>query len=438
MSVQQHRVDELTEGQALLARANAVIPSGVSSGGRFAYRDVMLRAQGAYVWNADGRRFVDYVLGYGPIVLGHCHPQVNVAAARIAAICDITAVGPQLGEIELAEDITRLMPSAEKVAFCGSGTEGTLHAVHLARAATGRRRLLKFHGAYHGWHDHLGVGARFAYGGSRDGTSRQPHGAGLHPDAMNDVAVIEWNDFDALRQAFGEDGDELAAAFCEPYVHSFGCVPPAPGFLEELRTLCSRDGVVLVFDEIKTGFRHHLGGYQAICGVTPDLTVFGKAIANGYPIAGIAGRHDLMDRLGPASPNNAAMDGTFNAWPQSIAAAHETLRILEAGGIDRLFQLGERLRTGLRRAIHDAGVTACVAGFGSEYIVYFRRDLPRNYPEAADQDHNRAKAYRTTLLAGGILEPVGSLIDRRLCLAATEDDIDETVEVASRALKLAA
>jgi glutamate-1-semialdehyde 2,1-aminomutase len=420
--------------ESMLARAAAVLPNGVSSGGRARFGDMVVRARGAHVWNAEGKRFVDYLLGYGPIVVGHCDPRVNDAVARAVATCDLNWVGAQAGEVELAEAICAAMPCADKVAFCTSGDDATLHAVHLARAATGRLRLLKFHGSYHGWHDHVAVGSRFTTGRRDPRAMREPNSAGLHPGCVADVTVVEWNDAEGLRAAFAEQGDELAAAFAEPYVHSYGCVAPAPGFLEELRALCDKHGVVLVFDEVKTGFRHHVGGYQAVCGVTPDLTAFGKALGNGYSIAGIAGRSPIMDLLGSASETNATIEGTYNGSPYLMAAGLATLEILQDGGIERLYELGDRLRAGLSRVVAEADVDACVAGWGSEWAVYFRPDPPRNYNDVLDSDNDRAEAFRRAMFARGILEPPFAASDRRLCLALSDEDIDETVEAAAEAL----
>lgn len=427
-------VEAATDRGAILARASSVIPNGVSSGGRALFDDVIVRAEGAYVWNADGKRFIDYLLAYGPIVVGHCDPRVNEAVAKAVSTCDLNWVGPQAGEVELAEEICEVMPSAEKVAFCTSGTDATLHAVHLARAATSRSRVIKFHGSYHGWHDLLAVGSRFTKGGTGPGGMAEANSAGLHSGAVADVAVLEWNDLDAVRETVAREGSELAAIFAEPYVHSYGCVAPAPGFLEGLRDICTENGSVLVFDEVKTGFRHHVGGYQAVCGVTPDVTAFGKALGNGYSIAGIAGRSAIMDLLGSASETNATIEGTYNASPYAMAAGRATLKILRDGGIERLYELGDLLRSKLAHAITAAGVKARVVGWGSEWIIYFGAEPPRTFREVLETDTARAEACRMRFLADGILEPPFTLSDRRLCMATTEADIDETVEVAARAL----
>ena len=343
-------------------------------------------------------------------------------------------VGPQPGEVELAESIVEVMPSAEKVALFPTGTDSAVHAVHIARLATGRRRLLMFHGSYNGWADSIAVGSRFDYGDTAPAHDELNSG-GLDPLAATDAIVLDWNDEQALRAAFDAHGHEIAAAITEPYMHTFGAVPPAPGFLEALRDLSTRHGVVLVFDEVKTGFRAHVGGYQAIAGVTPDLTTFGKAAGNGWTLAGLAGRTDLMDLLGEGGPDSADSNGTMNAQPYAIAAGRATLGILRDGGIERLYELGERMRAGLREAVSASGVEASVSGFGSEWALYFRSEPPRNYREAAhDHDHERAEAYLAAMLERGILEPPFVLGDRRLNLATTEEDVDRTLEAAAGAL----
>jgi glutamate-1-semialdehyde 2,1-aminomutase len=424
-----------TDRESILTRAAKVIPNGASAAGRAEPRDVIVRAQGAYLWNSEGKRYIDYLLSWGPIVVGHCDPRVDEAVTRAASTCDLMWVGPQPGEVELAEAISEVMPCAEKVNFFPTGTDALLHAVHLARAVTGRRRLLMFHGSYNGWVDDLAVGSRFGYGDTAP-APYELNSAGLHPGAMVDAVVVEWNDFEGIRAAFAEHGSELAGAFCEPYVHTFGCVPPEPGFLEALRDLCSRHGALLVYDEVKTGFRAHLGGYQAICGVTPDLAAFGKAVGNGWTLAGLAGRAEAMDHLGEASPTRVDTNGTYNAQPYALAAGLATLEILRDGGIERLYELGDRMRSGLAQAITDAGVEASAAGLGSEWTLYFRSDPPRNYKEAAhDHDHERGEAYLEAMLEEGVLEPPLVIGDRRLCLATTEDDVDATIEAAARALR---
>jgi glutamate-1-semialdehyde 2,1-aminomutase len=420
-----------TETGSLLERAARVLPGGASAGGRPVYQNTIVRAQGAYLWDADGRRFVDHLNSYGPIVIGHCDPRVNDAVTRTAATVDLNWVGPQAGEVELAERIVETMPSAKKVVFVNTGTDALQHALHIARAATGRMRIFKFHGHYHGWVGHLGVGANFDVEPGAAPPPDAPNSGGSEAGVADSVTVVDWNDVDATVSAFASQGDTYAAIFVEPYLHSYTNAPPKPGFLELLRRLATTHGAVLVFDEVKTGFRHHVGGYQALAGVTPDLTAFGKALGNGYTIAGLAGDTDLMDLLG----TQVTIDGTYYANPYALAAGIATFDILRDGGVDRLWQLGERLRAGLEQAIADTGVTANVTGVGSGWIVNWRAQPPVTFREAVDADLERGEAFRLAMLDAGILLPPYVITDCRISLAFNEDDIDETVAAARQAFR---
>jgi glutamate-1-semialdehyde 2,1-aminomutase len=426
------RSDQLqVDRAAILERAGRVIPGGASAGGRPDFHDVIVRAQGAHLWNADGKRYIDHLNSYGPIVIGHADPRVNDAVTRTAATVDLNWVGPQAGEVELAERIVQAMPSAEKVVFMNTGTDALQHALHVARAATGRTRIFKFHGHYHGWVGPLGVGANFDVVPGAAPAPHAPNSGGSEPGLADSVTVVDWNDVAATTAAFAAHGDEYAAVFVEPYLHSYTNAAPAPGFLELLRQLASRYGAILVFDEVKTGFRHHLGGYQAIAGVTPDLTAFGKALGNGYTIAGLAGRAELMDLLG----TKVTIDGTYYANPYALAAGIATFDILHDGGVERLWQLGERLRTGLAEAIRDSGVTANVTGIGSGWIMNWRAQPPVTFREAVDADLERGELFRQAMLDAGILLPPYVITDCRISLAFSDDDIDETIEAARRAFR---
>ena len=420
------------ERSAMLARARQVIPGGASAGGRPIYDDVIVRSHGAYVWNADGKRFIDHLLSYGPIVVGHTDERVNRAVIETMDRVDLNWVGPQANEVELAERIVEVVPSAEKVVLMNTGTDALQHALHVARAATGRRKVLKFHGHYHGWAGELGVGANFDVAPGQAPAREAPNSGGSAPDVAADVVVVDWNDAEAVRAAFDAFGGEIAALFTEPYLHSYTNAAPAPGFLELLRGLTSRHGAVLVFDEVKTGFRHHLGGYQAIAGVTPDLTALGKAMGNGFTISALAGRAPLMDLLG----TEVTIDGSYYANPYAAAASLATIDVLADGGVDRLWALGERLRDGLSKAIADVGVTANVTGVGSGWIINWRAEPPVTFRQAADADFDRAEAFRVAMLDAGILLPPYVITDNRICVAFTVDDIDETVEAARRAFTL--
>jgi glutamate-1-semialdehyde 2,1-aminomutase len=424
--------------QTMIERARRVIPNGASSAWRSVHDEAIVRAEGAYLWNAEGRRYIDCLCAWGPIVIGHCDPRVNQAVLDAMNTCDLNAVGPHRGEVELAEAICEVMPSAERVAFCQSGTDTTLHAVHAVRAFTGRTKLLKFHGSYHGWHDSLAVGVRYNAVGSRGRSLNEPEGAGLHPAVVGDVLVVEWNDLASVEQAFATHADELAGVVCEPYAQGFGCVAPAPGFLEGIRALCTRHGVPLVFDEVKTGFRHHVGGYQALCGVTPDVTAFSKALGNGFAIGGVAGREEIMSvfEIGH-NGMEAVWDGTSNSSPYAMAAGLATLGILRDGGVERLNQLGERMRAGLREAVAETGAVATITGVGASWMVYFLPEAPVNYRQALANNTAQATVYNRAMRAAAIMEPLVGLGDRRLCLAMSDDDVDEAIEAARGAFRKA-
>jgi glutamate-1-semialdehyde 2,1-aminomutase len=357
---------------------------------------------------------------------------------KAMATCDLTGIGPQFGEIEVAEIICEVMPCADRVAFCTSGTDATMHAAHLARAATGRRKIVKFHGAYHGWSDVVAVGS--ARADSTPSTPMEtPNGGGLHPGSLEDVILVEWNDAAGVVRAFAEHGPQIAAVMTEPYIHSFGCVPAEPGFLELLRTSCTDNSSVLIFDEIKTGFRSAIGGYQSICGVTPDLTAFGKAVANGFAVAGIAGRESLMGYLGAYTGERATIDGTYNAAPYAMAAARATLDVMRTEDVfGRLYELGERVRTGLSQAASAAGVPVTVTGLGSEWAVYFQPTAPRNFREALRSDGQTYGRWHAAMVEGGIIQPAFPNGDRRLCAATSDADVEQTIEVAERAFRACA
>ena len=416
----------------LLTRARRVIPGGASAGGRPLYDDVIDSAQRAYLYSPTGKRYIDHLLSYGPIVIGHTDEVVNAAVASTMSRVDLNWVGPQANEVELAEKIVALVPSAEKVVLMNTGTDALQHALHVARAATGRQRILKFHGHYHGWVGELGVGANFDVEPGAAPAASTPNSGGSAPDVADDVIVVDWNDIEAVEQVFLAHGRDLAAVFTEPYLHSYTNAAPAPGFLERLRELSSLHRAVLVFDEVKTGFRHHVGGYQVIAGVTPDLTALGKAMGNGFTISALAGRADLMDLLG----TEVTIDGTYYANPYGAAASLATIALLEAGAVEHLWTLGERLREGLTAAIRDTGVVANVTGVGSGWIINWRETPPVTFSEAADADFDRAESFRVAMLDAGILLPPYVITDARICAAYTIDDIDETVEAARRAFAL--
>jgi glutamate-1-semialdehyde 2,1-aminomutase len=362
---------QLPDGAALRRRAAQVLPASAARHGGF--DELVVRGQGAYLWTADGRRLVDYFLSHGTTIIGHGDPAVNDAAALAAACCGRTGVGPQRAEVELAEQIVAWLPSAEKVTFVTGGDEALRRAVEVSRAALGRRRILM--------------------------------------SSIGDPGA---------RTAFARHGREVAAVVVAPYLDGDASAAPGSAFLEQMRELATRHGSLLVLDERETAFRHHLGGYQAIAGVTPDLTVLGEAMANGHSIGALAGRRDLIDGF-------IAPGGGCEPWgphPYTFAAARATLELLGNGGLDRLHELGARLRERLRGAIHDARADATVTGSGPTWRLAWG---------AADSEHTRA--FGAAMREAGVLLPFSPLAACHVCLATSADDIDEMVAAAARAFR---
>src|ERR687892_1666815 len=425
---------QIVDQHAMLARAAKVMPTGGSAAGA-ELRVLIVRTQGAYLWNADGTRYIDPLLGGGAIVIGHCDPRINRAAAHAAATCDLNWVGPQVGEVELAETVCAVMPCADKATFYPSEREALLHALELARAVTGRSCLLRFRGSHMDLVGNLAAAPLYTNDRASAPYSSAGSGEGDATLAPSEI-VVEWNDVVTVRSIFADYGSEVAAVVCEPHVSAYGSVAPDPGFLEELRALCSLRGSLLLFDEIKSGFRVHLGGYQAICGVTPDLAVIGNAIGNGWALGGLGGRADVMDQLREMSPNRAGALGVHCAQPYAIAAGLATFDILQDGGIARLNELGHRMRAGITEVIRAAAVEACVTGLGSEWNLYFRSKPPTNYEEAAgNHNYEHARRFVNAMLDQGILEPPTAFGDRHLCLATSEKDVDVTIEAVAHALQ---
>jgi glutamate-1-semialdehyde 2,1-aminomutase len=420
-----------TRSQSMLEQARHVLPGGVSGAIRSVQPDLVFTgAQGAYLFDAEGRRYIDYLGGFGPVLLGHCHAEVNRRVAETLSRIDLIGVGASRLEVQLAEKICQHVPSAEKVVFCNSGSEATYLALRLARAATGRQKIIKFQGCYHGWHDAvlMNVISTPEKVGRKD-----PLSAGMLPQAIEHTLVLPFNDLTAVSQALQQHGHEIAAVILEPLPHNMGCIFPTEEFLQGLRRLTRLYDIVLIFDEVITGFRHGLGGYQKVVGVTPDLTTLSKAIANGYPLAAVAGRADILDQCQPGG--DVFFAGTFNAHPAGVAAALATIEVLERPeSYPHLFRLGKRLRQGLREIVQQCGIPATVTGYGSVFLLYFLEAPILSYDDLLRNDAEKFLAYRRALIAHGIYELPVNLKRSYISLAHSESDIDRTLEVARSVL----
>ncbi|MFI7418572.1 aspartate aminotransferase family protein [Nonomuraea sp. NPDC049684] len=422
----------------LAERARQVIPGGVNSGQRSipGLTDLVItHAAGARFRDSQGREFVDYHAAFGPPLLGHNDPDVSAAVAEAGRTVDLCGVGVTAGEVELAETLVELVPSVEKVLLTSTGSEATFHALRVARAATGRRLVVKFQGCYHGWHDAVSLNVISAP--EKVGT-HDPISTGILPEVLQATLVLPFNDPEAVRRAFAEHGDDIAAVILEPVPHNVGCLLPEQEFLETLRAECTRAGSVLIFDEVITGFRHHLGGWQAICGITPDLTTMGKAIANGYPVGALGGRADLMELFSSRPGGPAFFAGTYNGHPAVVAAALATLRKLREEPVhEHVFRLGERIRTGLAEVFASLDIPALVSGYGSVFVGYFMTGPARTYDDLLRNDANMFIGYRRRLLEHGVFELPLNLKRSHVSYAHTDADADHLLEAAATAGRLA-
>jgi glutamate-1-semialdehyde 2,1-aminomutase len=415
-------------------RALAVIPGAVQSVKRRVDPPLcIVRGNGAYVEDADGKRYIDYQAGLGPVILGHAHPVVNEAVTQVLAEGNQFGTGFSELEVRAAELIVDLVPSVDKVLFCSSGTEATFHAVRLARAATGRERIVKFEGNYNGWHDYLLTSVE----PPAERLGKPVAGsAGTLRAAFEATLVCRYNDLERLEALVREH--DVAAIVLEPIMHNQPTIEPEPGFLEGVRALCDEHGAVLVFDEVVTGFRHGIGGYQAVAGVTPDLTTMGKAMANGFPVAALGGRAELMDRFNTNWPDGVVhFGGTYNGNAIAMTATIATIETLRDGRLyEHVFELGDRMRRGLSELLAEQGVEGLVSGFGSIFAVTFGATRLRSYDDVVVADHALANAYRAGLVERGVLEPPGS-VRSHISASHTEKDVDDTLERAREALRAA-
>lgn len=418
---------------SLFERATAVTPGGVNSGAR-GLRDPIVweRADGAYLYDADGQRYLDYHAAFGPIILGHNHPAVNEAVAQAMTQLDLTGVGTTELEIRLAEKVVEHVPSAEMALIFGSGTEATYLAQRLARAVAGRKKLVKFQGCFHGWHDYLLMNIISA----PDKIGQQdPASAGMLPEAIDNTIVLPFNDSEALELAVQAQGDEIAAIILEPIPHNIGCVLPQEEFVKTLRRLCDEHGIILIYDEVITGFRHGLGGYQEKLGVLPDLTTLAKAIANGYPCAVLAGRQDLMMRFSSAG-GDVFVGGTYNGHPVATAAALAAIAELEDGKVhERIFRLGEKARRGLQEIADRLDIDMTVAGYGSVFVPYFMSGAISRYADLLRNNTEADTLFRSEMTKRGIFMLPLAMKRNHVSAAHTDADIDRTLNIAEDVLK---
>ena len=422
-----------SRSQRLFEEAQRWLVGGVNSPVR-AFKAVggtplfISRGQGSRIYTAEGHELVDYVGSWGPLILGHAHPQV--VAALKAAVEEGTSYGaPTEREIELARLIHQAMPAIEKVRFVNSGTEATMSALRLARAYTGRPKIVKFAGGYHGHADLLLVQA-----GSGVTTLGLPGSAGVPPSVVQDTLVAPYNDLEAVNTLFETFPDQIAAVIVEPVAGNMGVVPPVPGFLEGLRRLTQEHGALLIFDEVITGFRVAYGGAQGLYGIQPDLTCLGKVIGGGLPVGAYGGRREVMDQLAPLGPVYQA--GTLSGNPLAMAAGIATLQVLaQPGTYEQLEERAGRLAQGLEEAARQAGVPLQINRVGSMLTPFFTDRPVRDYASAKAADAERYARFFWGLVNRGVYPPPSAFESWFVSLAHTAVDVTYTLEAVRQALQ---
>ncbi|MCP5229613.1 glutamate-1-semialdehyde 2,1-aminomutase [Accumulibacter sp.] len=418
----------ISQNQQLFERAQKHIPGGVNSPVR-AFRSVggtprfFVAGSGAHVTDADGKRYVDYVGSWGPLILGHAHPEV-IAAVQEATLKGLSFGAPTESEVDMADLLCELLPSLEMVRLVSSGTEATMSAIRLARGYTGRDLLIKFEGCYHGHSDSLLVKA-----GSGMLTLGNPSSAGVPADVARHTMVLDYNDSAGLAAAFAEHGAQIAAVIVEPVAGNMNLVTPRPEFLQALRELCSQHGAVLIFDEVMTGFRVGARGAQGLYGITPDLTTLGKVIGGGMPVGAFGGRSEIMSKVAPLGPVYQA--GTLSGNPVAVAAGLATLKRLRAAGFyEQLGQRTRQLTDGLLDAARRNGVPFSAQAVGGMFGVYFRSECPQSYAEVMSCDLQAFNRFFHGMLDAGHYFAPAAFEAGFVSAAHAEADIAATVAAA--------
>jgi glutamate-1-semialdehyde 2,1-aminomutase len=420
--------------QALFEQAQHHIPGGVNSPVR-AFRHVggtpvfFKKAKGAYAWDEDNNRFIDYVGSWGPMILGHAHDDI------LKAVCDTAEHGlsfgaPTAAEVDMANLICQLVPSIDMVRMTSSGTEATMSAIRLARGYTGRDKIVKFEGCYHGHGDSLLVKA-----GSGMLTMGVPSSPGVPAGLANETITLTYNDSEQVKACFAEIGEQIACIIVEPVAGNMNCIPPEAGFLETLRAVCNQYGAVLIFDEVMTGFRVALGGAQAHFGITPDLTTFGKVIGGGMPVGAFGGKRAIMECIAPLGPVYQA--GTLSGNPVAMAAGLTTLTLLqEAGFYDRLSAKTQAVTTGMQAVADKLGIPFTTNSVGGMFGFFFTTDKQvSRYKQVVAGDIERFKKFFHGMLRQGIYLAPSAFEASFLSIAHSDEDIAQTLTATEAVLK---
>jgi len=409
-------------------------PGGVHSNTRRVQPQIMPRsAKGGRLTTTDGKEYIDYHAAFGPIILGHAYEPITRKVVEALQDQDLFGVGATEMEMRACAKIVEHVPSAEKVLLTNSGSESTFHAIRVSRAYTGRKKLIKFQGCYHGWHDYV---ARNIISTKDMIGKRDPSSAGLLDEVIDATLVCRFNDLDDVQRTIEANKDEVAAIILEPIPHNIGCVMPDQAFLEGLREITRINGIVLIFDEVITGFRHSLGGFQAVCGVTPDLTTMGKAMANGYPIAAVAGKAEIMDCFTTNPSGNALFAGTYNGHAVGTAAVLATIEVFENEPVfEHNARLGKMLADGIQDIANRNGIPMTMQSFGSVFVPYFMEGPIRNYEDLMRSDNERDLKFRRGMIERGFLMIPMPMKRNHVMYVHTDEDAAATLEAAEAVMK---
>ena len=419
-----------SRNQILFEQSQQFIPGGVNSPVR-AFRSVggtpifFKQGKGSRLWDEDGKEYIDYIGSWGPMILGHAHPEV-IAAVQKTAENSLSFGAPTARELEMAELINHLVPSMEQVRLVSSGTEATMSAIRLARGFTNRQKIVKFEGCYHGHADALLVKA-----GSGLLTFGTPSSAGVPAEVAAHTLTLPYNDIPSLQKLFSEIGQEIACVIVEPVAGNMNLITPAAGFLQTLRALCSEHGAVLIFDEVMTGFRVAKGGAQALYGVNPDLTTLGKVIGGGLPVGAFGGRKDIMQCLAPLGPVYQA--GTLSGNPVAVAAGLTTLNLIQQTGFhERLAATTKSLTDGLSAIAREAGVAFSAQAVGGMFGIYFSAEVPNSFDDVMQSDRDAFNRFFHAMLDDGIYLAPSAFEAGFVSAAHSEQDIEQTLSAARK------
>jgi glutamate-1-semialdehyde 2,1-aminomutase len=419
--------------QQIFNRSRELIPGGVNSpvrafGSVGGTPPIIARGSGARIWDVEGKEYIDYVGSWGPLILGHAHPEV-LRAVHAAADSGLSFGAPTESELEMAELLTRAIPSVEQVRLVSSGTEATMSAIRLARGFTGRSKIVKFEGCYHGHADALLVKA-----GSGALTFGQPSSAGVPPEVTAHTLVLDYNDSEMLEKVFRDNVDDIAAVIVEPVAGNMNLVKPAEEFLRSMRALCTRHGAVLIFDEVMTGFRVGAQGAQGLYGITPDLTTLGKVIGGGMPVGAFGGRREIMQKIAPLGPVYQA--GTLSGNPVAVAAGLATLKLVcTAGFFDKLSATAAQLVEGLNRIASEANQVFSAQSVGGMIGLYFRAEPPQTFAEVMQSDRDKFNRFFHAMLEHGVAIAPSAFEAGFVSAAHGPAELDQTFAAARQAFR---